>query len=256
MTVVNFLALTFAISLAGFAVIAAVPAARSPDAPLGLPFWLVMVWGPTLAAIVLSWRTGELGPLLARAVQVAPVQPAAWVLVACPIVLLLLMRPMATGAPVPLGAGMLLAMVALNLCLGPLGEELGWRGVLQPKLAGRMGWLAASLAVGAIWLVWHLPLWTIDSPHAQIRLVLFAGHCMAYAVIIGAAWRLSGGSLIPAVGIHLTVNLAANLALFSGFPEPDDWFAASLPAYAALALAAVVLVYLRTGDAGWQAGTP
>ena len=141
-------------------------------------------------------------------------------------------------------------MIGFNLILGPLGEELGWRGFLQEHLNQRIGWLEASFLVGVIWLIWHLPLWAIDSPHSQIALPLFAAHCMAYAIIIGAAYTLSGGSILPAILAHLTVNLAANLAAFAGFKDPNAWFGAALPAYLLLTAGAIGLVYLRTGNLG------
>ena len=247
---VPFLSLTFAISLAGFACILAIPAARSPESAIGLPFWIIMVWGPSLAAIILAFRSGQLADLLARAVKLSTIPPAAWALVAAPLLMLVILRPVAPDDPTPLGTGLALAMIGFNLILGPLGEELGWRGVLQDHLNPRMGWLVASLAVGVIWLVWHLPLWTIDSPHAQIALPLFAAHCMFYAVIIGAAYTLSGGSILPAILIHLSVNLASNYAIFAGFRDPNAWFSTSLLPYALLATGAVLLVYGRTGQWG------
>ena len=250
MILVQFLALTFAISLAGFACVFFIPAARSPESTIGLPFWLIMVWGPSLAAILLSLQDGELMDLLGRAVKVSTVPASAWALVLAPLVLLLVMRPFAPEGTTNLSAGLIVAMIGFNLILGPLGEELGWRGYFQDRLNPDIGWLAASLMVGAIWFVWHLPLWTIDSPHAQIALRLYAGHVMCYAVIIGAAYTLSDGSILPAILIHLTVNLAANLATFAGFRDPNSWFSSSLLPYSAVAVIAVWLVFLRTGQSG------
>lgn len=247
---VPFIGLTFAISLAGFACILAIPAARSPESAVGLPFWLIMVWGPSLAAIILGLRNGQLLDLLGRMVRLSTIPLSAWALVLAPLVLLMLMRPVAPDEPASVGLGLIAAMVLFNLILGPLGEELGWRGVLQAHLAQRIGWLEASLLVGVIWFVWHLPLWTIDSPHAQIALPLFGLHVMLYSVIIGAAYTMSGGSILPAILIHLTVNLASGLAIFAGFRDPNAWFSTSLGPYLALAVAAVLLVYLRTGDFG------
>ncbi|HHC30043.1 MAG TPA: CPBP family intramembrane metalloprotease [Rhodobacterales bacterium] len=248
----SFLALTFAISLAGYACILFIPAARSPESAIGLPFWLLMVWGPSLAAIFLSFREGQLSDLLGRAVKISTVPLFVWGLVLAPIVLLILLRPFAPEEATPLGIGLLVTMIVFNLFLGPLGEELGWRGYFQDRLNRQIGWLEASLLIGAVWFVWHLPLWTIDTPHAQIALPLFAGHVMSYAVIIGAAYTLSGGSILPAILIHLTVNLASNLALFAGFRDPNAWFRSSLWLYLALSVIAIGMVYVRTGQFGWR----
>lgn len=248
-----FLALTFAISLGGFALIVLVPGAQSPESARGLPFWLLTVWGPSLAALILAARAGEMGALLGRAVRVSTIPPEVWLLMLVPIAMLLLLRPMATGTPSPLPLGLLLASIGFNLILGPLGEELGWRGVLQEGLQDRIGWLTAALAVGAIWFVWHLPLWLIPSPQSEIPVWLFGAHCMAYAVIIGAAYRLSGGSILPAIALHLSFNLAANWALFAGFDPARAWFEDSLWPYVGLALVCVTLVTMRTGQIGLRA---
>lgn len=245
-----FVGLTFAISLVGFMGIVLVPGAESPDSGRGLPFWLVTVWGPTLAALILSARAGQLSGLLGRAVEVASVPPAVWLLIVSPLALVALLP---TTRPVDgpeLDVATVAIMVLFNLVLGPLGEELGWRGVLQEQLNPRLGWLLASLVIGGVWLVWHLPLWTIDSPHAEISLHLFAIHCVMYAVIIGAAYRLSGGSILPAILLHLTFNVASNLAPFVGYREPDSWFAASLWPYASLCVLMVAVVHLKTNATG------
>jgi uncharacterized protein len=44
------------------------------------------------------------------------------------------------------------------LILGPLSEEIGWRGYALPRLQTRWNALTSSLIVGAIWGLWHLPL--------------------------------------------------------------------------------------------------
>lgn len=250
MMLIAFVTVTFGISLAGFACIALLPAARSPATPVGLPFWLIMVWGPSLAAILLSLRSGELTALLGRAVRVSTVPAEVWGLVAVPLVLLMVMKPFAPHDPVPLGFGTAVLMVVFNLVLGPLGEELGWRGMMQEDLAGHLGWLEASLLVGIVWFAWHLPLWTVDSPHAQVSLSLFAIHCLLYSIIIGAAYHLSGGSILPAILLHLTINLAANWAIFAGYRDPDAWFSASVLPYGIIGVAAAMLVYLKTGESG------
>lgn len=236
MSLLLFIALTFTISLAAFLFIRAIPAAHSPENPSGLPLWLVMVWGPSLAAIVLAVWLGDPGRLLARVVQIRGVAPLAWVFSIAPLLLLWGMAVRSpSNQPSALSFKAALAMVALNLVLGPLGEELGWRGVMQHQLAAQYGWFWAALMVGVVWFVWHIPLWWIDSPQAQIPMALFGGHCMAYAVILGGVYELSSGSLVPVILGHLSVNLAANLALYCGYHEAKMWFAHSLLPFFALA---------------------
>jgi membrane protease YdiL (CAAX protease family) len=43
-----------------------------------------------------------------------------------------------------------------------LGEEAGWRGFALPEWLTRNGALAASLGVGLLWALWHVPLLVTD----------------------------------------------------------------------------------------------
>lgn len=55
-----------------------------------------------------------------------------------------------------------LPVIALQVALlGPLSEELGWRGYALDALQARWGALASSLTVGLLWSLWHLPLFFI-----------------------------------------------------------------------------------------------
>lgn len=46
----------------------------------------------------------------------------------------------------------------INIFLGgPLAEDIGWRGYILPKMRGQMNALNASLIIGVVWAVWHLP---------------------------------------------------------------------------------------------------
>ena len=44
------------------------------------------------------------------------------------------------------------------LILGPLSEEIGWRGYALARLQTRWNALTSSLIVGLVWALWHLPL--------------------------------------------------------------------------------------------------
>ena len=47
---------------------------------------------------------------------------------------------------------------AIWLSVGGLGEEIGWRAYLYPKLEELMGEGKALLVGGVIWAVWHFPM--------------------------------------------------------------------------------------------------
>src|SRR3546814_20952371 len=83
---------------------------------------------------------------------------------------------MATGAESPYLSSWLIALPAVLLAghlfrdPGALGEELGWRGFALPRLLELMDARRASLLLGLVWAVWHLPaffLSTLSQSHVR-----------------------------------------------------------------------------------------
>ncbi len=109
-------------------------------------------------------------------------------------------------------AGGLLGFVGLTLLAGPLAEEFGWRGYLQPRIRRNHGVAAASLLIGLIWAIWHLPLFFLHGTgqHAaglfSVRAVaLLAGLIPFSLVMLFLVERLRGG--VPAaVAAHFGFN--------------------------------------------------
>jgi membrane protease YdiL (CAAX protease family) len=48
------------------------------------------------------------------------------------------------------------------LLFGPVPEEVGWRGYATDGLQARRSAVAASLIVGTVWALWHMPLFFIE----------------------------------------------------------------------------------------------
>ena len=98
--------------------------------------------------------------------------------------------------------GLLAAHLALQIVLISLGEELGWRGWLLPTLTARTTRLRATVAVAAIWGVWHVPILFSGFVAASMLLL----NVLGLSVIFTALWARAERRLFTVVLAHATVN--------------------------------------------------
>jgi membrane protease YdiL (CAAX protease family) len=90
--------------------------------------------------------------------------------------------------------------------VAPLGEEYGWRGYALPRLQTVMKPLSASLVIGVVWAVWHLP--TFFAPGASpADLFLTMPAMLAGSVIYTWMYNATGGSMRVVLLAHLGVHL-------------------------------------------------
>lgn len=110
---------------------------------------------------------------------------------------------------------MFIANFGLVLLIGgPLGEELGWRGYAMPALAARMNWRAASLIIGLVWGLWHLPLFFMaGTAQSQMPILVFMLNIVAGSVLFGWLWERTNGSILPAIVLHTSLNAWAGLLI-------------------------------------------
>lgn len=91
-----------------------------------------------------------------------------------------------------------------------LGEEIGWRGFLLPRLVKQSGFTWGCLLSGCIWAIWHYPGLLFADYNAGTR-PAFALSCFTLMVIADSyilGWlRLKSGSLWPAAVLHASHNL-------------------------------------------------
>ena len=108
-------------------------------------------------------------------------------------------------------------LVAVAVVLAPsgivatLGEEIGWRGFLVPRLAAMTDLTKTSLVTGAIWSLWHYPVHFAVLPVYLPQLPLwYATVCFTVSVVgisFVYTWlRLKSGSVWPAALLHATSN--------------------------------------------------
>jgi membrane protease YdiL (CAAX protease family) len=181
------------------------------------PLFILAVWGPNLAAVIVTAAISGGAGVLALLERVIRFRVGViWYLLALFLVPAagVLIR-LAAGQPLVLspvpGMGMA-ATMGMLLVTGTLGEEVGWRGFALPRLLARMSPIAASLLLGAVWGIWHLPSFFVSGlPQAGLQIPVFLLGALSLSVI--ATWILihSRGSVFLSMLLHFSVNFTLNV---------------------------------------------
>ena len=91
---------------------------------------------------------------------------------------------------------------------GPLAEDIGWRGYALPKLREKMSAFRASLLIGIVWVLWHLPFFWIPEGKIAvggIPLLWFALLTTAWSVLFAWVYVNTESILMPVL-FHAAVN--------------------------------------------------
>lgn len=151
-----------------------------------------------------NWRWYLVALLLLPALQLISVMLTAW-LTAVPADY---SRPMIRDV-VPLSAPLILLIIPWLLFEILInGEEMGWRGYILPRLQARHNALVASLIVGLLWSVWHLPkFWGIGT-NSERSFAWFVVAHLALAVLYTWLYNSTRGSLLLVTFFHASSNTA------------------------------------------------
>lgn len=226
------------------------------DGPSGQPWLLATMWCPALAALVSSRASRELAWRALRRFRVRHALLGLAVGMLMPVLHDLVLWATGTGswsaARFPLapdhrgvaavhhvrllfgGGAQSLGVFACNLAaslvvgsvlvglLAGLGEELGWRAVLQPEAVRRSGALRGTVFVGLFWAYWHLPVNLAgynDPVHPVLTsLVLFPVGVVAIALLLGWLTQRTG-SVWPAALAHGANNALSGALVL----DPTGW---------------------------------
>jgi membrane protease YdiL (CAAX protease family) len=163
----------------------------------------------------------------------------------------------APALPIPVWALVAIQMATVPLAafinlIPALGEELGWRGWLLPKLLP-LGAVPAILISGVIWGLWHAPLILLgynypDAP-GWLGLLAMVGMCTVFGAIFG--WlRIRSESVWPAALAHAAFNGAAgSYLLFAMAGEHIDTTQATVLGWSGwLVPIVLVIILLATGQ--------
>ncbi len=121
---------------------------------------------------------------------------------------------------------LLLISILQIIIIGPiiniiptLGEEIGWRGYLLPKLRMLLTDRAALLITGIIWGMWHIPVIMMGHNYGTsyvgypwLGILAMIVFCVVLGVIEGYI-SIKLESVIPAAMIHSVVNAGVGLPI-------------------------------------------
>lgn len=201
------------------------------------PVFILAVYSPALAGVFLVWRqyglTG-LGSFFRRLTLWR--MPAAWwvfLIIGIPAVKYIgaAINGTMTAFPFSPWYAVLPALV-ITLLIGPV-EEFGWRGVALPLLQRRFTPLWASLILGAVWGLWHLPAFLLSgTPQSAWSFGPYVIGVLALSVILTPMFNAARGSILIAALFHFQMNGPA-------WPDAQPW------ENYLFALAAVIIVLLN-----------
>jgi membrane protease YdiL (CAAX protease family) len=200
-------------------------------------------WGPGIAGLLMVWVFRKDGHTL---------NFSFWELTAKQIakVFLLPLVPSALLLPViwftfpdfnlKLNLETPLILLLLNLAVGAVGEETGWRGYLHKRVSKACTPLVSIAIVSPLWLLWHVGLYQNGLLYMLAALFAFAGYTTVVYLMVR---RLDFNIWVAAI-FHFGVNIA-NLVFFTVINQTSFMALYSL-AWAVMA----IILYLRQNKIG------
>lgn len=176
------------------------------------PLFYLAVYSPAIAAFILVARAGGT-PGLRRFLSRALLWrcSAAWyALLTIGIALIFVGGSAIKGNlfadPFPFTSKqLLLTALILAAIKGPV-EEFGWRGLALPLLQRKFAPFWAGLILGAIWGLWHLPVFVLSgTQQSEWSFMAFFFGCLAISVIATALFNQSKGSILLAALFHFSL---------------------------------------------------
>ncbi len=273
--IVAFFTLAFAIAWGAFGIVALIArqaglesaqalivmgdAYRFEDANLAVPNWLVYVltrladFAFSIAGVVMiaitAGRTG-LRALWGRLTRFR-IGWGWYVVGLLPVALYLLATAVAgaidsadfsmgtvTTALFSLHAGLVVSL----FLRGAMGEELGLRGFALPRLQERHSPFRSSLIIGLAWGAWHLP---VLIGRDALSIVAFVVLAIGLSFLFTLVFNGSGGSLVPGLLFHATLNWEDGFEVAFPALVGTDWELVSTLAFVLIGVAAGVRVWRR-----------
>jgi membrane protease YdiL (CAAX protease family) len=258
--IVAFCAIAFGIAWLNLFLLWLLLVRPAPDAQAALQNpWLVILSGPhafapaIAAFVVRKWVTREGFADAGLRLRLR----TGWPTYLCALLHPLVVLPIALAVWALVRAGQaelsapllrtVLPMLPTGLAMTPLlfGEEYGWRGYLQLRLApGRP--LLSAIGTGVIWSVWHFPMLMMGFSDINYPLVLLTHVLYAVLVSVFYGWlQVRSKSVWPASLAHAVGNYVILAPLGLWLAEMPSIFAGA--GYGAVGAAVLALLVVALG---------
>lgn len=151
-----------------------------------------------------------------------------------------------------------LYMVAVFFGGGPFPEEIGWRGFALPQMQSKFGPLKATLLIGVLWALWHLPHFLTpaqkggpgsDLSLLYVNLPIFIVMCLAISIILTWVYNCNHGNLFIVMLVHASIN---TFSLIQPYLANPDLKSSDLIFMIGLVLFALILLFLTHGKLGYE----
>jgi uncharacterized protein len=132
---------------------------------------------------------------------------------------------------------------------GPLFEEIGWRGFALARMERLHGPLLASVILGVLWALWHLPefwvpTWAASSGGGIVGIASFTLTVITFTIVITWVFNNTRASVLLAILVHSSID-TFTIPLAAIFPA---WaIASALPLTIGFGVVAVALIVLTRG---------
>jgi uncharacterized protein len=135
---------------------------------------------------------------------------------------------------------------------GPLFEEIGWRGFALPRMEPLHGPLLASVILGVMWALWHLPEFLVPSWAATSGgIILFTITAIMFSIVTTWVFNNTRASVLLAILVHNSID-TFTIPLGAMFPARALSSAIPFTGVVAFGVVAVVLIVLTRGRLSYE----
>ncbi len=157
-----------------------------------------------------------------------------------------------------------LPKVVMVFLIVSLWEEIGWMGFALPRLQEKYGPLVASVVLGVLWALWHLPAYFNSTQVVADKVGLGELDRLLYLVpllmllatstriVMTWLFNVTMGSVIVVTLFHAAFNISNNDLVTAFMPEINSMFANNGWIYAVLGALAFLLIVFTKGRLSYK----